>query len=212
MSEEFSFEQKKEQPVGNDLFQADMPPILANDHRIRPVQAQVYQTQLETPLQTLFDSVKSATGRTEAYGAPRVFDLFTLLAITLAFALLFALLGLLAPAMDASASDLTLVISSFVTLIGVSQMWMFGSKNPRMASLVAGPFALMIVMGIPMFRYNNWELAFFSALCFSIFFGSFAGYLGGAVVAGVFLLADKFRSKFMVQGAEQRDASFDELQ
>jgi hypothetical protein len=153
-------------------------------------------------------------GSNKAYGAPRVFDLFTLLAITLFFAVLFALLGLLAPALDASATDLTFVISGFVTIVGISQMWLFGSNNPRLASLVSGPVAFNLISWIQMTIAGRvgFEGLFFT-LCVSIFLGPLFGYLGGAVVAGVFLVADKFRLQFMKPTSdESRDASFDEVQ
>lgn len=212
MSDEFSFEPVKDRQEEQNPYSANEPPIVASHNQIRQTQAAHKQVQLSNPVQMLVNSLSTATSRSKAYGAPRVFDLFTLLAITLAFALLFALLGLLAPALDANASELTLMISVFVTLIGLSQMWLFGSNNPRMASLVAGPVALIVVAGIASFRYNNWQFVLSMTVCFSLFLGSFAGYLGGAVVAGVFLLADKFRSRYMVKAADQHDASFDELQ
>ncbi len=153
-------------------------------------------------------------GSTKAYGAPRVFDLFTLLAITLFFAVLFALLGLLAPALDASASDLTFVISAFVTIVGFSQMWLFGSNNPRLASLVSGPVGFSLISWTQMMISGRFRIeGIVVSLCVSIFLGPLFGYLGGAVVAGVFLVADKFRLQFMKpSSAESRDASFDEVQ
>lgn len=162
---------------------------------------------------SLLEQLQKATSKTRAYGAPRVFDLFTLLAITLAFALLFAMLGLLAPAFDANPTDLTLFISGLVTIVGFSQMWLFGAKNPRLASLVSGPFALAVVLMFPFIATSDhWLTAVFASFSIGILFGPFAGYLAGAVVAGVFLVADKFRMRFMQSSsATSSDASFDDL-
>lgn len=175
---------------------------------------------------------------TRVYGAPRVFDLFTLLAITLAFALLFALLGMLAPAVDATATDLVVMVGGFIVLIAIAQMWLFGSKNPRRASLFLGPIAFPIACFsflrnslLPMMASTIQATSFLSridayafedpsvlftltaGLVLGLPFGPLAGYLAGAVIAGVFLLADRIRTTFKQTGLPTpRDSSFDELQ
>lgn len=150
--------------------------------------------------------------RSKTYGAPRVFDLFTLLAITLAFAVLFALLGLLAPALDMSAMALTVGMGLFVAMVGLSQMWLFGSNNPRVASLISGPFAFAIILLFPISRATNSLMeGALASLCVGLFFGPVAGYLAGAVVAGVFLLADQFRNSFNSAKKPSKDLSFDEV-
>ena len=149
------------------------------------------------------------------YGAPRVFDLFTLLAITLAFAMLFTLLGLLAPAMDASATSLTMAVGGFVTLVGLAQMWLFGSKNPRLASLIGGPLAMLLLLILAVFLDSSswaWASAILASTCVSICVGPVCGYLAGAVVAGVFLVADGFRQYFLPTTANDKDARFDEIE
>jgi hypothetical protein len=155
---------------------------------------------------------KSFRVKEKVYGAPRVFDLFTLLAITLAFALLFALLGLLAPALDMSARGLTVVIGSYITLVGAAQMWLFGAKNPRAASLVGGPIAMVIVCFFPLTLNQPVLFAFVFSVGIGLTAGPFTGYIAGAVVAGVFLIADKIRVSTKSAGRISRDASFDEVQ
>ncbi|MCR9295739.1 MAG: hypothetical protein NXI32_23725 [bacterium] len=135
----------------------------------------------------------------ESYGAPRVFDLFTLLAVTLAFALMFALLRLIEPLL---LSDLPLVaisLGTFVTLIAIAQLALWGGNKPRLASVVAGPAIwFVIAMGLTARNPQNY-LSIFAMLGLlgSSILGVLAGYLGGAVVAGVFLVADTFRKRFV---------------
>jgi hypothetical protein len=182
-------------------FQPQLSPNAINNWQDNWQSSQVSQAALE-----------SLAG-SKTYGAPRVFDLFTLLAITLAFALLFALIGVLAPALEISAMAVTVAIGVFVSLIGLSQMWLFESNNPRVASLISGPFALAVVTWLPISRASGSYDAVVGSICFGLFIGPIAGYLGGAVVAGVFLLADKFRTTTMkTSNAESKDASFDDVQ
>ena len=126
----------------------------------------------------------------KTYGAPRVFDLFTLMSITLAFGLLFGCLK----AFDAI-PEVFISVTSFVTLVAVAQMLLFGGNSPRLASLVGGPFALCVVfMGLGVW-YRVQLKQYIGVLC--IFpLGIPFGYLAGGLIAGVFLIADELRSKF----------------
>jgi hypothetical protein len=175
------------------------------------------------------------------YGASRAFDLFTLMAITLAFALLFAALNVLAPAFEGSPATLTWLISGYVTLIGLAQMFMFDGKNPRRASVLAGPFVMLMILiagwtfGSRMSLGPALFLSIWSSVAFGFFagylsgavvagvflvwssvaFGFFAGYLSGAVVAGVFLVADAMRGRYKnpdLGARSARDLSFDEIE
>ena len=148
-------------------------------------------------IQDLADWLDERLGA-EGYGAPRVFDIFTMFAVTLAFALLFTVLKFLQPALGGDLAPTVASFSAFVTLTGIAQMFLWNGKQPRLASIVAGPvnwfvigLALLLISqglkGIPMAV---------GAVCTAPF-GVFAGYLAGAMVAGVFLLADKFRKRFM---------------
>ncbi len=144
----------------------------------------------------------------EGYGAPRVFDLFTLLAVTLAFALLFGGLQLLEPMLQGGVESLSIVLGVFVTGVAVFQMLLWGGKKPRLASLVAGPIlwvAIFVIYGAIESRGRFDPLAVFGALCSSVL-GVPAGYIGGALVAGVFLIADFLRTRDMSKsdGASQR--------
>ncbi|MFO0944035.1 MAG: hypothetical protein U0930_25140 [Pirellulales bacterium] len=210
MSDEFSFEPLKNSKEKTNS--ANEPPIVASEYRVGQSRPQYPQQQLENPFQTLFDSLNSATSRTKAYGAPRVFDLFHAVSNHACVCIVVCIVGTYGSGSGCKCHRFDAVYQRLCDIDrSVFQMWLFGSNNPRLASLVAGPFALMIVVGLSGLRSSNWEVALVSTFCFSLVFGAFAGYLGGAVVAGVFLMADKFRSRYMPKNANQQDASFDDL-
>lgn len=154
----------------------------------------------------------------EVYGVPRVFDLFTLMAITLAFALLFALLKLLSPAFDAAPTTLTLIISGYVTLIALAQMFMFQGKNPRLSSISAGPIAMLGLIMAAWVPFGGMSLipALIGSVIFSVVFGFFFGYLSGAVVAGVLLVADALRGRSVLRKGplitSEKDIAFDDVE
>lgn len=148
----------------------------------------------------------------EGYGAPRVFDLFTLLAVTLAFALLFGSLQLLKPMLMGGEELLSIVIGVFVTGIAIFQMLLWGGKQPRAASLVAGPllwFLISVVYGIVESKGEFSWLHLLMPLCSSVM-GLLAGYLGGALVAGVFLIADFLRTRDGSQASVLPEADNDD--
>lgn len=134
----------------------------------------------------------------KSYGAPRVFDLFTLLAVTLAFAILFAFLRLLEPLLLATLPQVAVAITAFVTLTAIAQITLLDGNKPRLASLLAGPpIWLVVSLGLCLQDLSLLNFAFLILLVMLSVLGIPAGYLGGAMVAGVFLLADSFRQKFM---------------
>jgi len=163
-------------------------------------------------------SARLRLSTTEAYGVPRVFDLFTLMAITLAFALLFALLKLLSPAFGTSPTTLTLLISGYVTLIALAQMFMYEGTNPRMASVMSGPVAMLamfLVFWIPTGSLRV-DAALLISVILSAIFGFLCGYLAGAVVAGVLLVADGMRGRSQSPlhraGLVEKDVEFDDIE
>jgi hypothetical protein len=160
-----------------------------------------------------WESIDQVLG-SESYGAPRVFDLFTMLAITLAFACLFAVLRLAEPLMPGELDEVAICLGCFVTGIAIAQIALWGGKKPRIASLVAGPICwFLILAGLNLPYASQWRNSWFylGGLCSSVL-GIPAGYLGGALVAGVFLIADFFRQRFLhampSQPADNDDAIF----
>lgn len=149
----------------------------------------------------------------KTYGAPRVFDLFTLLAVTLAFAVLLGSLRLMQPVLAGNLAVMASSIGLFVAGLATFQAVLWQGIRPRLASLVAGPcllFVLIIVFGIRQPQeLLDWS-RYVQAFCTAISFGLPAGYLGGALVAGVFLIADAFRQRFMPP-AQPQPANDDDI-
>lgn len=153
----------------------------------------------------------------DSYGAPRVFDLFTLMAITLAFALLFAFLRLIEPLLLINISGVAIYLGIFVTGIAIFQLALWGGDRPRLASLVGGPF---LVLGLTL-AVDIWQQAgrfvdltpnvWLTRSVAALVFGVPAGYLGGAMVAGVFLIADLLRAKFLPRVSSPPTGNDDEV-
>ncbi len=154
----------------------------------------VFQSDFKDPLEQGWNALM-ATLAEPAYGAQRVFDLFTLMAITLAFGLLFGLLK----AMGAI-PEVFFSVTAFLTFVAIGQMLFFGGTSPRLASLVGGPIALALTLICVSIWYGRW--AIFEIVC-SLPLGVPGGYLAGGMVAGVFLIADLLRSKFTQQKKEE---------
>lgn len=137
------------------------------------------------------------------YGAPRVFDLFTLCAVTLAFAVLFAALQLLDRLADGAATVVSVIICLFVSGIGLAQVLLFGGRRPRLASIVGGIGLMSLLLAVTWLvdveggrRAVRW-LGIPSVVAYCLIQGMIFGYLAGGAVAGVFLIADVFRRRFL---------------
>ena len=130
-----------------------------------------------------------ASPASDVYRATPRFGLAALLGLMTVFAILFASLRHL----DAP----NVLYPFFGTLgfaTGLAQMRWGGM--PRMASVGAGATLLPLwIVGFAIWwaprRWNSYVFEFTCSLAFAVLIGGFLGYLTGAVVAGVFLLADK---------------------
>ncbi len=153
----------------------------------------------------------------DSYGATRVFDLFTLMAITMAFALMFALLRLAEPILMIDVSGVALGLGTFVTGVAIFQLALWEGKRPRLASLVGGPFLVLgITLAIRLWQLGGAlpQLTLEDAFWFNqlaLIFGLPAGYLGGALVAGVFLIADLLRANFLTRSIPPKTENDDEI-
>ena len=144
------------------------------------------------------DWVRDTLG-SDSYGATRVYDLFTLLAVTLAFAVLYGMLRLLEPLLFESLPTIAVTISAFVSLTALAQAVFWEGRKPRVASLLAGP-AIWYFLGLALIVQQsiaNVTPTVLFLLGLSSIFGVFAGYLSGAMVGGVFLIADVIRDNWM---------------
>lgn len=137
--------------------------------------------------QYLVDALEKAP-RQEVYSVPRRYDLASMFSISVAFAVLFAIMK----AMDAPPSTIMLA-GFFFTVVGVAQALLFGGEKPREASilagLAAGPCSVIVYALVEGVRPST---AIASSMC-AIVWAPVAGYLAGTTIGGIWLIADYLR-------------------
>jgi len=123
-------------------------------------------------------------------GFPRQFGIGTLFVITTLFAVLFAFLRTLN-----AHPAVYVVVGGFVVVIGLGQVFLFGGKQPREASLLVG--GAIFFLGTVALAVNilvmgeNYEP--FLVLLVAILYpalGAMFGYFVGCVIGGVFLVGN----------------------
>jgi hypothetical protein len=140
---------------------------------------------------------------------PRKFGIGTLLVVSAAYALLFGVLRFVNTPGFGTAS-----IALFLTAVGIAQM-IFGARAARTGSVIAGTivFPVLAIANLLMVE-RNFSLRMlpdmgWSCVCLLIF-GAICGYLGGTLVAGVFLameLPDRIMRGFGDVPITTRDAA-----
>lgn len=187
--------------VQNEIAQNE-PPRLTNEKQIAaasPFTQRFRQISVQSETRQLVDWIDKTVG-SESYGATRVFDLFTLLAVTVGFALMFAMLKLAEPIFEEHLPKVFWAFTAYIVCIAVAQQWAFRGKKPRLASILLGPVAFMVVaFSLLLYQQRiapieNLVLACMLLLVMSVATGSIIGYVAGGAIAGVFFLADKFRN------------------
>ena len=132
------------------------------------------------------------------YSAPRRYDLATMFVVSVAYAVLFAVMRLL------QAGPLVFVTTGlFFTAIAAAQALLFTGNAPRLASCIAGSLyfvgsnaAFMLLNSVnqsQQFRLVSSIIAAVGGLICVAVSGAICGYVGGALVGGVFLVADQLR-------------------
>lgn len=142
--------------------------------------------------QQLLRSIFDPTCATGIYSVPRRFDLATIFVVTAAYSVLLG--GL--TAIDATPTVKT-IVAVFVTVVAVSQAALAKVVHPRGTSIIAGAVAntaIVAILWLEMRRHI--PISFLFVAIAGVPFGAFLGYLAGAVVAGVFLVADLLRGRF----------------
>jgi len=135
------------------------------------------------------DSIKRS--RPKVYSAPRRFDLATIFIVTVAYSLLFALMSVLGlPA------GVSLTVAGFITVVGVGQAALFRGEKPRLASAIVGlviysvcMLGVWIISGRRIYDASTFVLAS-AAIAAG---GVLLGYVAGACVGAVFMLAEYMR-------------------
>ena len=128
------------------------------------------------------------------YSVPRRFDLSTIFVVTLAYSLLLgAMKGLGVPPIA------SLIVAGFISSVGTGQALLFGGNQPRKASVVTGTLIYSMAM-IAVWLINGPRMyptmVILIMASYTLIGGAILGYLSGAVVGGVFLIADKVRNRF----------------
>ena len=141
----------------------------------------------------------SSGGQKSQVGVPRRFSVGTLMVMVTMFAVLFAVLK----TWNAKPTE-CVVIATFFFVVGTAQCLMYGGKNPRKASLVAGAWAnaLLTMADVLVTLYAShlnlpgwWMLGglvgFLGYLVIQACVGAIAGYLAGTLTAGIFLWIER---------------------
>jgi|SRR5688572_2787923 len=153
------------------------------------------------------DSLRSS--RPKVYSAPRRFDLATVFIVTVAYSLLFGGMALFQ-----FPPIVSLAVASFITFVGVSQAILFGGKKPRAASIIVGTviygvsmLVYWIILGPRMYPAS--ELLIAGTLL--IIGGGILGYLAGACVGAVFMLAEFIRRAVGSTTRAANDAAIEDI-
>lgn len=131
------------------------------------------------------------------FAAPRRYDLATMFTVTLAYAILFALMSLVGSTVIVSA-----YVAGFVTLVAVGQAVLFSGEYPRIASLACGSGAFLVIgLGVLIWRgqpaLSNTH--YFGPLASFVAPGGGLGYVAGVLVGGVFLVSEAVRKRMTRQ-------------
>jgi hypothetical protein len=144
------------------------------------------------------------------YSAPRRFDLATVFVVTFAYSLLFGMTSYVMSYLDFPAAW-SLIVGGFVTLVAAAQALLFGGQNARVASIYAGVVLTMLLnLSVVIWPPRGFPgIAMIFLLPFSAVLGAGFGYMAGALVGGVFLVADSLRTHFINR---QSDAAAEDVE
>ena len=129
-------------------------------------------------------------------GVPRRFSVGILLIITSMYSVLFSVLKAFRIPLDGF-----VVVSLFLTAVGVAQMLLFKGQRPRRASVIAGAcFLPILFLGVATYE-GMFSLPAFGEYVFLIALtiggglaGALNGYVAGYLIALVFLVIDKLQA------------------
>jgi putative addiction module component (TIGR02574 family) len=127
----------------------------------------------------------------QVFAAPRRFDLSTIFVVTMAFSLLFAGMRLLP-----FPPVVSVIVGGYFALIGLGQAFLFRGNRPRTASiLVSMLYYALVALLVWQLRgpraYPVSDIVVVAMLM--MVFGAVLGYVAGALVGSVFMIADILR-------------------
>ena len=135
-----------------------------------------------------------------AVGMPKRFSIAIMMAWMALFAMVFSVLKCVA-----ASPQIFGIVTIFMLGIGFGQMWLFGGKKPRLASVLAGTVVLSVtvaVLNLATGYFSNLAAGYFAVKVPSVLLriissvvliipciplGAFFGYLLGALTAGIVL-------------------------
>lgn len=141
----------------------------------------------------------------KVYSVPRRFDLATLLTVSLAYSLLFALLKSLG-----APWGVYLFIGGLTVVVGCAQAMTDHSAQVRRASIIAGGVYCGLAGGLVALLFNGVEMMV-PALFFAAIPGLGLGYLAGALDGGLFLIADIVRRHWPGEQGDESPVGDDPL-
>jgi hypothetical protein len=156
--------------------------------------------QNDDPSPIVNTSSSAESTHPEVYSAPRRFDIFTLMVVTVAYAFLFMLTSIVDTINKTASLWASAVIGIFLAYVAVAQIVLFQGRSPRIASMLAGVSAVAIWLLVFVVRFADpvgapYDLVW-GMIC-SCVWGAPVGYLAGATVGGVFLVSDVLRRKVL---------------
>jgi hypothetical protein len=149
------------------------------------------------------ESKPSQASVPEVFSVPRRFDLATVLVAMLAYAVLFAVLH--APGVPRGVIGF---VGLFFAVVAVGQAVAIRWQSPRLASMLAATLFWLVVGGVALgTRGGGCEACGVGMMAAVV--GPITGYLGGALVGGVFLVSHYLReSKWL--GRQSADSTLGE--
>lgn len=162
------------------------PVQLANAPFYAPLVGSPYSSVYAGPPQDAAN--KASPPRDKIYSVPKRYDLASMFSISVAYAMLFALMRALG-----SPPALIFLVGGFFTVVGVSQALLFNGDRPREASIISGTvygFCGTIVFAIV--EDVNLARSIPAAFC-SLFWIPFVSYFAGTAIGGIWLIADYLR-------------------
>lgn len=156
--------------------------------------------QNDDPSPIVNTSSSAESTHPEVYSAPRRFDIFTLMVVTVAYAFFFMLTSFVGTINKTASFWASAVIGIFLAYVAIAQIVLFQGKSPRLASMVAGVSAVAVWLIAFVVRFSDpvgapYDLVW-GMIC-SCVGGAPVGYLAGATVGGVFLVSDVLRRKVL---------------
>ena len=134
-----------------------------------------------------FQSKSSQASVPEVFSVPRRFDLATVLVAMLAYAVLFAVLH--APGVPRGVIGF---VGLFFAVVAVGQAVAIRWQSPRLASMIAATLFWLVLGGVALGRGGGGcEVCGVGMMAGVV--GPITGYLGGALVGGVFLVSHYLR-------------------